>query len=151
MSERLVDILNGNDAVVHTFPVTVGNSSRAPADAEYQAKGIEAARHAQLVPDSGLGDLKARMHVSRGGALQPYGDEEPALSQTKQGLDQIVRERAYFLWEAEGRPEGRANEHWHRAHHQHLCERAYVLWQQQGCPEGQADQLWHRVVEFERQ
>ena len=151
MSERLVDILNGNDAVVHTFPVTVGNSSHASPDAEYQAKGIEAAGHAQLVPDSGLGDLTARMHVSRGGALRPYGDGTSACSQTKQGLDQIVRERAYFLWEGEGRSEGRADEHWHRAHHRHLCERAYVLWQQQGCPEDQADQLWQRVVEFEKQ
>jgi hypothetical protein len=26
-----------------------------------------------------------------------------------------VRERAYFLWEREGRPEGRADEHWRRA------------------------------------
>lgn len=151
MSERLVDILNGNGAVVHTFPVTLGNSSDASADAAYQAKGIEAAGHAQLVADSDLGDLKARMHVDRGGALQPYGDEEPNSSQTRQGLDQIVRERAYFLWEADGRPEGCADAYWHRAHHQHLCERAYVLWQQQGCPDGQADQFWHRVVEFEKQ
>jgi hypothetical protein len=26
-----------------------------------------------------------------------------------------VRERAYFLWEREGRPHGRAEAHWHRA------------------------------------
>ena len=26
-----------------------------------------------------------------------------------------VRERAYFLWENEGRPEGRALDHWQRA------------------------------------
>ena len=145
MSERLVDILNGHDAVVHTFPVTLRNSSRRSTDAEYETKALEAAGHAQLVPDSGLGDLTARMHVSRGGAL------EPSSSQTKGSLDHIVRERAYLLWEAEGRPEGRADEHWQRAHHQHLCERAYVLWQQQGCPEGQADQLWSRVVDFEKQ
>jgi len=151
MSERLVDILNGNGAVVHTFPVTVGNLSRAPTDAEYQAKAVKAAGHAQLVPASALGDLKARMHVSRSGALEPYGDEEPASSQTKQALDQIVRERAYLLWEQEGCPDGRADEHWFRAHHQHLCERAYVLWQQQGCPEGQADEFWHQTLDFEKQ
>ena len=29
--------------------------------------------------------------------------------------DRRTRERAYFLWEQEGRPEGRANEHWHAA------------------------------------
>jgi hypothetical protein len=26
-----------------------------------------------------------------------------------------TRERAYYLWEQEGRPEGRAEEHWHAA------------------------------------
>jgi len=33
------------------------------------------------------------------------------------GLDdeRAIRERAYFLWENEGRPEGRALDHWQRA------------------------------------
>ena len=30
-------------------------------------------------------------------------------------LQRRVRERAYQLWEAEGMPEGRADEYWHRA------------------------------------
>jgi hypothetical protein len=29
--------------------------------------------------------------------------------------EQAVRETAYFLWEREGCPEGRALDHWHRA------------------------------------
>ena len=29
--------------------------------------------------------------------------------------DDAIRERAYFLWEEEGRPEGRALDHWRRA------------------------------------
>ena len=29
--------------------------------------------------------------------------------------DEIIRERAYHLWESEGRPEGRAAEYWERA------------------------------------
>ena len=29
--------------------------------------------------------------------------------------DTLVRERAYLIWEAEGRPEGRAAEHWFQA------------------------------------
>ena len=29
--------------------------------------------------------------------------------------EKAVRERAYFLWECEGCPEGRAKEHWQRA------------------------------------
>jgi hypothetical protein len=29
-----------------------------------------------------------------------------------QNREQSVRERAYFIWESEGRPEGRAHVHW---------------------------------------
>lgn len=30
-------------------------------------------------------------------------------------IHERIRKRAYALWEEEGRPEGRADEHWHRA------------------------------------
>jgi len=33
----------------------------------------------------------------------------------KPDRDKTVRERAYYIWEGEGRPEGRAREHWLRA------------------------------------
>jgi hypothetical protein len=33
----------------------------------------------------------------------------------EQDLEQRIRERAYLLWEMEGRPEGREEEYWHRA------------------------------------
>ena len=82
--------------------------------------------------------------------LEPFGDDRDVLSQTKRGLDQVVRERAYLLWEMDGCPHGGADEYWNRAHDQHLRERAYVLWQQEGCPEGRADEYWHRTCEFER-
>ena len=29
--------------------------------------------------------------------------------------EQTVRDRAYLIWEREGRPEGRAHDHWYRA------------------------------------
>jgi hypothetical protein len=32
-----------------------------------------------------------------------------------QQMEQTVRETAYFIWEREGRPDGRAQEHWGRA------------------------------------
>ena len=38
--------------------------------------------------------------------------EEPAMSND---FIHKVRERAYQIWEHEGCPEGRENEHWHRA------------------------------------
>jgi hypothetical protein len=37
------------------------------------------------------------------------------MSDTKHDNEQRVRDRAYFIWEREGRPEGRARHHWYRA------------------------------------
>ncbi|HET6234555.1 MAG TPA: DUF2934 domain-containing protein [Acetobacteraceae bacterium] len=34
---------------------------------------------------------------------------------TNHDNEQTARDRAYFIWEREGRPEGRAHDHWHRA------------------------------------
>jgi hypothetical protein len=149
MTERLVDVLNSNRTVLHTYPIAIGGSEIASTDAEYEAKALEAAAHAHLVPNAELKNLTARMHVSRGGIMAPYGHEGDVMSQTSQELDQIVRERAYFLWQQDGSPEGRAEEYWRRAHDQHLRERAYALWQQDGRPDDRADQHWFRTREFE--
>ena len=35
---------------------------------------------------------------------------------TETDEERAIRERAYFLWVDEGRPEGRALDHWERAH-----------------------------------
>jgi len=37
------------------------------------------------------------------------------MSDTEQKREQLMRERAYVLWDAEGRPDGKAEEHWERA------------------------------------
>lgn len=34
------------------------------------------------------------------------------------GLNTEIQKRAYEIWEDEGRPEGRADEHWLRAEHE---------------------------------
>jgi hypothetical protein len=36
--------------------------------------------------------------------------------------EQAVREMAYFIWEREGRPDGRAQDHWMRAVIEGSCE-----------------------------
>ncbi len=149
MTERLVDVLSRGGNVLHTFPVTLRDLDGAAEDAEYQAKGLAAAAHEQLAPDAQLQTLSARMHVGRGGQMAPYGDDLDRDAETKVGLERVVRERAYFLWEQDGRPEGRSEEYWHRATNERLRERAYVLWQQEGRPEGRADEYWFRVREFE--
>jgi Protein of unknown function (DUF2934) len=149
MAERLVDVSNGNNTLLHTFPITVGDADGTPKDIKYEEKALKAAAHAQLVPDADLKNLTTRMHVSRSGTMTPQGDKLQVLSQTKQALDQEVRERAYFLWQLDGCPQGRADEFWNRAREQHFRERAYILWQQEGCPEGRADEYWRKIQEFE--
>jgi hypothetical protein len=151
MPEQLVDVLNGAGRVLHTYRITLATQGDTADDAAYVAKALEAAANGRLVPDSELGSLSARIHVSRGGHLAPVGDEVAPDSETKQALEQSVRDRAYFLWEREGRPEGRADEFWHRALDEHLQERAYTLWVQAGRPEGGADQYWHQITHFQSQ
>ena len=146
MPERLVDVERHGVELLHTFPVTVSPPATEEA---FKQKALEAAGHAKLVPNQELGSLDAKMHVSRGGQLTPYGDPLGVLAETKAGLDQVVRDRAYLLWEQAGRPEGAADEFWLRAQHQRFCERAYALWERDGCPEGKADEYWYRTLAFE--
>ena len=40
----------------------------------------------------------------------------------QQALEARVRERAYQLWEQEGRPEGQEHAHWHEAERQVMLE-----------------------------
>jgi len=37
------------------------------------------------------------------------------MSDTNHDRERYVRDRAYFIWEHEGRPDGRAYDHWTRA------------------------------------
>ncbi len=38
-----------------------------------------------------------------------------SMSDTEDARARSVRQRAYFIWQQEGCPEGRADDHWHRA------------------------------------
>ena len=149
MPERLVDVEKHGSQLLHTFPVTVKDPPKETEDEAFKQKALEAAAHAELVPTGELENLNAKMHVSRGGSVRPYGDQHGVLAETKAGLDQVVRERAYLLWEQAGRPEGRADEFWHQAQHQRFRERAHALWEREGCPEGKADEHWSRTRGFE--
>ena len=46
------------------------------------------------------------------GAAQPARQDAARFATAEDRFDQRVRERAYFIWLEEGRPEGRALEHW---------------------------------------
>ncbi len=149
MPQRLVDVLNDNGTVLHTFPVKVKDAEPALNDVVFQEKAAKAAGYALLVPDTDVDSLHTRIHVTRGGQLSPFGDDRGPLCETKAGLTQLVRERAYDLWQQEGCLDGQADEFWHRACHQQLRERAYHLWQQEGCPDGRADQNWYETQAFD--
>jgi hypothetical protein len=45
-------------------------------------------------------------------------ETKPAYEKTKEDpahREERIRERAYQMWEADGRPEGNADQYWHRA------------------------------------
>ena len=149
MPERLVDIKAG-ERLLHTFPVTTSDRTAEAGDEAFKKKALEAAANAKVVPNEKLETLSARMHVSRGGPLQPNPDPLGVLAETKEGLDQVVRERAFLLWEAAGRPDGMADQFWRQAQHQRWSERAHALWEREGSPQGKADEHWFRILDFER-
>jgi hypothetical protein len=149
MPERLVDVEKQGLQVLHTFPVAISDPALETDEEAFKRKALEAAANAKLVPNEDLERLNAKIHVSRGGRLTPYGDPHGVLAETKAGLDQAVRERAYLLWEQAGRPDDRTDEFWHQAQYQRFCERAYALWEREGFPEGRADEHWHRTRAFE--
>lgn len=91
MATRLVDVLNRNKNVIHTFPITLDDRDSAPNDGAYEEKALEAAANARLTPDIDLHGLIARIHISRGGQMEPYGDNLGSGLETKDGLEQAVR------------------------------------------------------------
>ena len=150
MTERLVDIADDKGKRIHTYPVTLPDNGSHQDDTAFKEKALEAAANGRLVSDEKLPGLSASMHVSRRGALAPYGDEVKTDSETHVGLEDALRERAYFLWENNGRPDGEADRFWKLAHDETTAERSHVLWEQDGSHPDQSDKNWHQVEEFER-
>ncbi|MDF2799442.1 MAG: hypothetical protein K0R85_2186 [Devosia sp.] len=62
-------------------------------------------------------------------------------------LAEAVRNTAYFLWEQDGRPEGRSFEYWLKAKEMHLRQMAYDRWLAEGTPIGRAEEIWRDVAE----
>jgi len=113
MEERLVDILNENNNLLHVFPVQIEAHGAPLKDADYEQKALEAAAAAEIAPDPDK--LRAPLHVSRGGQLMPYGDALQTKHELSMRLEEQVRERAYFLWQEAGCPENNSDGFWQRA------------------------------------
>lgn len=57
-------------------------------------------------------------------------------------LAEMIRNTAYFLWEQDGRPEGRSFDYWLRAKEMHLRQMAYDKWLAEGTPPDRAETNW---------
>ncbi|SFV29093.1 Protein of unknown function [Devosia crocina] len=56
-----------------------------------------------------------------------------------------IRDTAYFLWEQDGRPEGRAMDYWLKAKQMLQRQMAYDRWLADGTPPDQSDLHWHEA------
>ena len=115
MKECLIDVLNGRDTVLHVFPIALEDRDGTPKAVDPEREALKLAALLHLVPEEEAAGLHARRHVGRGGPLTPYADVLETRCQMRERAERRIRERAYFLWRQEGCPDGRAEEHWHRA------------------------------------
>ena len=60
---------------------------------------------------------------------------------------EAMRRTAYFLWEQDGCPEGRAFDYWLRAKHIQQRHMAYDRWLAEGTPVDRAELHWNAVAE----
>ena len=57
-------------------------------------------------------------------------------------LAQAIRDTAYFVWEQDGRPDGRSFDYWVRAKEIHVRLLAYDRWLSEGSPHGRDYDIW---------
>jgi hypothetical protein len=115
VQERLVDVLNDKNNVLHVFPVQIEAPDAPLKEADFEQEALKAAAAAEIVPDPEKKKLKARLHVGRGGPLMPYGDALQRKKEQEMRLEACIRERAYFLWQEAGCPDNQAEGFWQRA------------------------------------
>jgi len=151
MAERKVDVFDGDGVVLRTFTFPDAKGGEAPSDTDLVARALQAARDAQLVPAERFGQLNAVVQPQQNVPAATEGDLAPPLEQAERDFDAAVRDTAYFLWEQDGRPEGKAEIYWHRALEQHYRERAYSRWLLEGKPEGRDQEIWNAAKDEAKQ
>jgi hypothetical protein len=147
--EQLVDVLNDKQHVLHTYPVT---DTIPITDEEIKEKAVKAAKFTNLVPGEEAGTLTTRLHVSRRGQLQPYGNKVPADAESAERIRSDISDRAYFLWQNDIDSEKPSDYYWRIAEEEHLKIRSYTLWEQEGRSEDPdaADRYWYSTKEYEK-
>ena len=78
------------------------------------------------------------------GAVEGAEQTRPTMKRNPE-LAQAIRATAYFLWEQDGRPEGRSFDYWVRAKETHLRQLAYDRWLSEGSPHGRDYDIWVEV------
>lgn len=116
MKDCLVDVLNARGTVIHVFPIPIEERDGASKAVNPEQEALRLAVLEQLVPETEVGTLQVREHVSRSGPLTPYSDALEIKLRKLQRTEQRIRERAYFLWQQAGCHEDRADEYWYKAH-----------------------------------
>nr|WP_321985787.1 DUF2934 domain-containing protein [uncultured Lichenicoccus sp.] len=112
MEERLVDVLDGHNRILHVFPVP---ADAGRSEAECVQEAVKVATHLHLVADEDLPGLHGRPHVTRGGRLAPVADVLQVRADDETRRTDAIRVRAYYIWLAEGRPSDRSDHHWFQA------------------------------------
>lgn len=82
-----------------------------------------------------------------GSFLTGNTDQRGENRESDEDFDEAVRQTAYFLWQQDGKPEGRAYEYWLKARERHIRQRAYDIWLREGSPQGRAEEFWHRATQ----
>ena len=113
--ERLIDVLNDKNNVLHVFPVQIEAHGAPLQEGDFEQEALKAAAAAEIVPDAEKKKLKTRPHVSRGGPLRPYGDALQIKQEQQMRLEERIRDRAYFLWQEAGCPDNQADWFWQQA------------------------------------
>lgn len=64
--------------------------------------------------------------------------------------DDAVRRTAFFLWEQDGKPEGKELAYWERALEQYIRQLAYDRWLAEGGADGRAEAHWQEAERLVR-
>ncbi len=115
MKERLVDVLNERNTVLHVLPVPAEGRQGELDEGACVQQALHTAAQLRLVPEAETQRLHARIHVERGGQLAPVGDVLRVRMEAQRRAEEHIRARAYFLWERDGRPATDGEEYWFQA------------------------------------
>ena len=115
MKECLIDVLNVRNTVLHVFAIPLEDADGNPRSVNPQQEALRLAARLQLVLEKDAEGLHARPHVSRGGALQPFGDALETKHRVERLMERHVRELTYFVPQKQRHPESEFEGRWLRA------------------------------------